>query len=327
MDVAKYIGLFLLKNNFCYIHGLGNLELKRKPASWNGDALVAPAYDVLLSPSGSIDDNLANFIASNEQISISKASNALRDFSTQARADLGAGREVVIPSIGKFYEEEGKIRFSADPHFKHTPAPIPAAKVARTVEQQPIIPGTAHADAGSQGRPYVPVHTPEEEEEEETPSLNWPRIILATIVILSLAAIITFAYKKYAGGEDTLQPVIPTKDNPPVQTVPVAPIPQTADSASVVDSNTTPSPAAEANVPPPPGQMKFMAILESYSNREKAEKRKNQMIAWGKDVQLIIEDTGKYFVVMAITCPVKDTARVLDSLSRLYNPPDKVKMY
>ena len=78
MDVAKYIGLFLLKNNFVYIHGLGNLELRKRPASFNGEALQGSTYEVVMTPMGSIDDNLANFIATNEQISISKASNAHR---------------------------------------------------------------------------------------------------------------------------------------------------------------------------------------------------------------------------------------------------------
>ena len=42
MDIAKYIGLYLLKNNFCYLHGLGNLEIKRRPAVYEGDSLHAP---------------------------------------------------------------------------------------------------------------------------------------------------------------------------------------------------------------------------------------------------------------------------------------------
>lgn len=78
MDVAKYIGTFLLKNQFCYIHGLGNLELRRKPASFDGEALQGPQYTVVLTSGGSIDDNLAAFIANGEQTSISKAASTLR---------------------------------------------------------------------------------------------------------------------------------------------------------------------------------------------------------------------------------------------------------
>src|SRR5438094_932824 len=98
MDIARYIGLFLLKNKFAYVHGLGNLELTRMAASHDGQMLNAPQYDVRLTKGGSIDDTLANYIATHEATSISKAANALRDFSIAARADLAAGKEVVIPS-------------------------------------------------------------------------------------------------------------------------------------------------------------------------------------------------------------------------------------
>src|SRR4051812_28989915 len=128
MDIAKYIGLFLLKNQFCYVHGLGNLELKKVPAAHDNKSVNAPAYDVIVSPAGSIDDNLANFIATNEQISISKAANALREFSIEARKDMAGGKEVPIPNIGKFIEEHGKVKFVTDANFKYTPASIPVIK-------------------------------------------------------------------------------------------------------------------------------------------------------------------------------------------------------
>lgn len=131
MDVAKYIGLFLLKNNFVYIHGLGNLELRKRPGSYDGDNLQAPSYEVVMTPMGSIDDNLANFIATNEQISISKASNSLREFSQQSRADLQAGKPVIIPSIGSFVEDRGKITFIIDPTFQYAPPSLPSMRVAR----------------------------------------------------------------------------------------------------------------------------------------------------------------------------------------------------
>src|SRR5437868_742607 len=124
MDIAKYIGLFLMKNNFCYLHGLGNLELKKKPASYEGDALHAPECDVILTSGGSIDDSLANYIATREQTSISKASNALREFSIATRAELAAGKEVEIPAVGKFTEQNGVVQFIANPHLKHIPPPV-----------------------------------------------------------------------------------------------------------------------------------------------------------------------------------------------------------
>ena len=321
MDVAKYIGLFLLKNNFCYIHGLGNLELKKKPASYNGDVLLPPSYDVVLSPAGSIDDNLANFVATNEQISISKAANALRDFSTQARADLNAGKDVVIPAIGRFYDEEGKIKFEADPNLKYTPPAIPTIKRARHLEQQPAQPVTSATAptpvppvAAANTRSYVPVHTPvEEDEEDDAPAgLNWPRIILAAIVLLALVAIITFAYKKYNTSDDTLQPVLPTKDNTQQVT------PAVTDTAAAATTST------EGNMSMQGGLLHFKAIIDSYNSLRKAEKRVQQMRSYGHTVDMIVEDSATFYVVMPISCPPADTTRVLDSLGVLFNPGNVV---
>lgn len=308
MDVAKYIGLFLLKNNFCYVHGLGNLELKKKPAAYNGDALIPPGFDVALSPSGSIDDNLANFIASNEQISISKASNALRDFSTQARADIAAGKSVGIPAIGTFYEDDGKIRFATDPNFRYAPPPISVEKVNKAIEQSPVLPLSTKADTGADSRPYVPVHTPADE--EEATGLNWTRIILAAVVLLALAAVVTYAVKKYKGGEDTLQPVLPTKT--PVENA--APIPDSANDTTMVDSNAAPAVKVDG------AMITFKAIIDSYPTRAKAEKRMRTMRGYGYAVDVLAEDSSRFFVVMPIMCPISDTARILDSLTRTYNP-------
>ena len=131
MDIAKYIGLYLLKNHFCYVHGIGNIELIKRPATYDGKALQAPSYEVAVTPGGSIDDNLANFIATNEQISISKAANALRDFSGQARTNMAAGKEVEIPNIGKLVEQGGKVKFITDDKFHFTPAGIPTIKIVK----------------------------------------------------------------------------------------------------------------------------------------------------------------------------------------------------
>ena len=89
MEIDKYIGQFILKNNFCYIHGLGNLELQKRTTMHDGKALVPPTYEVVVTAGGSIDDSFANFIATNEMISISKAANALREYSMHSTGRVG----------------------------------------------------------------------------------------------------------------------------------------------------------------------------------------------------------------------------------------------
>ena len=168
MEIANYIGLFLLKNHFCYVHGLGNMELKKRSASFDGKALQAPSYEVIVTQGGSIDDNLANFIATNEQISISKAANGLRDYSIQARKDLAAGKEVPIPNIGKFTEENGKVTFVTDANFQYTPAGIPTIRNSKQLEEK---------NAKIEQKPaYPPPH--------KADSVNWSMVILVAVLLI-----------------------------------------------------------------------------------------------------------------------------------------------
>ena len=172
MDIAKYIGQFILKNNFCYIHGLGNLELVKRPAIHDGKALMPPSYEVVVTAGGSIDDSFANFIATNEQISISKAANALRDFSMQARKDMQAGKEVPIQGIGKFTEENGKVIFHTDANFKFAPAGMPVLKNSKQLEDQKII----------------PIRKPSYPPPASANSVNWTMVIIVAVLVILLGA-------------------------------------------------------------------------------------------------------------------------------------------
>ena len=192
MDIAKYIGLFLLKNNFCYLHGLGNLELKKKPAAYDGTALQAPQFEVKLTPGGSIDDSLANFIATHEQTSISKAANELRTFSDATRADLNAGKEVIMARIGKFVLANGKPAFVTDPNLQYTPPPVPATRFTR---REDVVPEVKEQVAST-----TPIR------DEQTPivsrgQLQWGKIIIAGgIAVALIAAIIAAVF--YLKNED-----------------------------------------------------------------------------------------------------------------------------
>ena len=91
MDIAKYVGLFLVKNEYCFLPGIGSLQVEKKPAEYSKETqtMNAPAYEVRFrAVGGSIDDSFANFIANNERISIAHASNHLKDFCARARRSL-----------------------------------------------------------------------------------------------------------------------------------------------------------------------------------------------------------------------------------------------
>ncbi|WP_276132049.1 hypothetical protein [Polluticoccus soli] len=302
MDIAKYIGLYLLKNNFCYIHGLGQLELKKKPAAYDGQALQAPAFEVTLSPTGSIDDGLANFIATNEQISIAKAANGLREFSANAKTKLHEGEEVIIPSIGKFIEQNGRIGFVTDPHLKYTPPAIP------TVKNAPHVAEEKKAQA-------APVHTTETKTTAPAarPSVNWGPIVLIGGVIIAIAAIAFFGiqYISNRNNEMSEETVAAPVDTPQQQAV------ITVDT-TVIDTATVAAPAS--NMQLQNGMLSFKVILRTYKDSVSANKQVKKYTSYGMTVESVLQDSSTYHVVMPVTAPPADTAHILDSLKRTYNP-------
>lgn len=318
MDIAKYIGLFLLKNKFCYIHGLGNLELKKRSASYDDQSLQPPAYEVTLTPGGSIDDNLANFIATNEQISISKASNALREFSTTAREELQAGKEVSIPAIGKFVEQNGKIHFVTDPNLQYHPPSIPTLRSAPRRTEAP--PSAAHEPPISKPQPaYQPPVTtgPAYPEPEQGARLNWGRIIVALLLLGIVIAAIVFGLRYWR---------LQQADNADAQNEVV--VDTTAQAAPIAADTVKPTPVNEHEMTlREDGNLAFKAILNTYDDGAKAERRVQQLQSYGNNVELIAEDSTMFLVVMPVVAAPADTTRVLDSLTRNFNPSDGVTIY
>lgn len=296
MDIAKYIGLFLLKNNFCYLHGLGNLELKKKPASYDGDNLRAPEYEVVLTPGGSIDDTLANFIATHEQTSISKAANAIREFSTATRAELAAGKEVDLPGVGKFVDRNGAVGFVANPHLQHSPPPVPTIRMAKRTEEQPDFRrDTAETDSGGG-------------------EIAWGRIaILALLAIIVIVGGL-FAYRYFSSNDAATTPanrdtvVAQPAVQPPAIVTPM-------DTAARLDSNKA--------VAAPPAQTPsgdYTIVLNSYPTKAAAEKRIGTLTKNGNKVELLARDSANYMVVMHMPVSTGDTTKMLDSLRRFFNP-------
>ena len=285
MDIAKYIGLFLLKNNFVYLHGLGNLELKKKPASYDGDNLHAPEYDVVLTPGGSIDDTLANYIATHEQTSISKAANTLREFSTATRAELAAGKEVEIIGIGKFVEVAGVVRFVANPHLKHTPPAVPMLRMSKRLEEAPDFRRESlDNNSGGDGQ-----------------GLAMGKIGMLVLLLVVVIAAVIFGIRYMNSSEETT--VTDTAVTQPVSVAPVSP--QMVDSTAVA--------------PTVPGEG-YTVVINQYQSRAGADRRAATMTANGNQVQVINRDSSTYLVTMHVAAAPSDTTRMLDSLRRFFNP-------
>lgn len=298
MDISKYIGLFLLKNQFCYVHGLGNMELLKRPALHDGKELLAPYYEVVVTMGGSIDDNLANFIATNEQISISKAANALREYSINARRDMASGKEVPIPNIGRFIEEKGRVKFITDENFRYTPAGIPTIKNSKQLEEQNS----------------KPAHKPSYPTPHKADSVNWSMVILATILLLIIGGGIygIYHYTRKDKVVNEVPPVVP-------DTVKQAPAPVVPDTSQAHKDTTV------AAAPPAPTVMDSLAvspfkmIIGDYHTRPRAEKRQQNLKLNGyKNTELVARDSANFLIIASINCRAKDTTHVIDSLHRLF---------
>jgi hypothetical protein len=293
MDIPKYIGLFLLKNSFVYLHGLGNLELKKKSSTYDGDALHAPEYDVVLTPGGSIDDTLANYIATHEQTSISKAANALRDFSTATRAELAAGKEVELPGIGKFVETNGLVKFVANPHFKHVPPPVPMIKMAKRTEEQPDF------------RRDVP------EAISNTSQIAWGKVLLLGLLVLAVIVIGIFAVR-YFNNENTES----VRQDTTVQRAETPPPASVDQIQPTVDTMQVPVQAAAL-----PQTTDYTIVLNAYSNRAAADRRVTTLSRNGNKVEVLERDSSNFLVVLRMpSSQVADTTKTLDSLRRFFNP-------
>jgi len=299
MDIAKYIGQFLLKNHFCYIHGLGNMELRKLPATYDNKTLQSPSYEVVVTMGGSIDDNLANFIATNEQISISKAANALRDYSIQARADLAEGKDVAIPGIGKYVETNGRIRFVTDANFSFTPAGLPTIKNSKQLEEKNA----------------KPIHTPSYPAPHKADSVNWSRVILIIILLIILGGGAYGIYYMMNNQKEKKQEAaaaipVPVKDT--VVTQPIA-----ADTTHVTKDSSAQAtqPAATTGND---ALSSYKIIIGDYTTRAKADKRLHTLTTNGNHVEMVAKDSTNFMILATVNCKAIDTVHVKDSLKALF---------
>ncbi len=292
MDIVKYIGQYLLKNNYCYIHGIGNMELVKKSASYDNGSLQGPTYDVIVTSGGSIDDSLANFIATNEQISISKAANALRDFSIQSRKDMALGKDVEVPGIGKFIEENGRVKFITASNFSFTPQGLPVLKNSKQLEEQKVV--AKHV-------PSTPVETPS--------NINWTAIFTVIILLVLVGAgIFGFMYyKKQNSGENA---VVVKKDTPVVQAPPPPPPP--IDTTHKKDTVVAPPPVDTNAI------NEYKVIVTDTAKRRDAESRIRKFKINGWKPELLTKDSVTFTVLLPVKCRIVDTTKMLDSLRRYY---------
>ncbi len=277
------------------------MELVKRPATHDGKALQPPSYEVQVTPGGSIDDNLANFIATNEQISISKAANTLREYSIQARKDMAEGKEVPIPHIGHFIEGGGRVKFVTDANFRYTPAGIPTIKNSKQLDEQ---------NSRLQQKPSYP-------EPHKADSVNWSMVILVVVLLIILGGGGYGIYYYMKSMKATPAPVAVVPKDTVVQAPATVATPDTTklvkDTTAAVAQATTVSATSGDTV-----KHTYKMIIGDYPELEKAEKRVRNLKMNGNRTDILPKDSGGYYVFTNIKCLVTDTTHVKDSLRILF---------
>lgn len=314
MDIPKYIALFLLKYEFCYLPGIGNLEIKRKSAEYDSEThqLKPVAYELIYTQAiGSIDDQLANFIANNERISIAHAANAIRDFTTVSKRQMSEGQEITIPAIGKFIEDNHNIRFIPDPGLQIEAKAIPFFKTSTRVEEQKQKPISEIYQQTAFKEPKG-----DEEIVLQQPQVNWGKILMLCLIgaiVIGGAAFLVWYYMNTNKAKQGM-------DTPVEQTDTML---QQQDAASGTATNDTAS--TSAAIPAGAPAVGNKVILNEYTDSFKAAKRLKQLQSYGHPVDIVQKDS-LYYIVLPLTAPVANQQQFLDSLSRIFNPKDGVKM-
>lgn len=302
MDVAKYIGLFLHKHQYCYLPNLGNFTVSKKPAVHKDDAIEAPEYEVNFSFSkGSIDDALANFIATNERISIANAANAIREFCSHTRESLENGAEVHIPGFGKFAKINGQNQFVSDKQIQVQARNIPFFKT-----------GTPHVTAQPESisSMYEKMQLKEPKTDEEIvlspPTVNWGKIVLVSVLAVVVLGLLATAYWYFTKDAEVKKPestVVDDNATPEVETQP------NEAATNNTTTNATNQPVAAS------GTTNY--VINRYADQVSAEKRVSKLQSYGHNSVSMLAKDGQYLVLYPLSA-AQDTTQAKDSLGTLF---------
>ena len=283
-DISHYVSQFLLRNKYCYLHGIGSLKLV---TVFDKDANTTN-YQVQLLPGGSIDDLFANFVATSEQVSISKAANAIREYNTEIRSQLDENQNVIIPSIGYLTKLDKHIIFVTDNNFSYQPSENASLKYANNrsiAETKQIVEETT----------FVP----------QKAIVNWSKIILfiALLIVVGIAIYFIATQSKNISA---------TQDEPIANTT-------TEIVAPAIDTAVVQPDTLVANT-----EYKF--LIKTYSTLGAAVKRYQQLLSYGNKVGLQTSDSISYQLYISMPASELDTTQAKDSLRVIFNPKGTIRI-
>ena len=191
-----------MKNKYCHIQGL-SFELRKKPGSYDGTALQAGSYEAVWTQTGSIDDAFPNFIATNEHVSIAKASNEIREFIIDAKAGWQQGEMWRSLQWESIPISDGVQVFELNTLFQLSASQSIAANIITVKPQESDASVTSSFS-----------HYNNDNENGGKSKINWGLIILWSAVLIGVITGVVFAVRYFVNqpGKDNPAVIVQTQD-------------------------------------------------------------------------------------------------------------------
>ncbi len=325
MDISKYIGLYLVKNGYCSLPGLGTLQIQKTSAKKNTSGeIIAPTTKILFNNVGSIDDQFPHFIGLRENISSNNASNAINNFSAEVKETINSNHPFIIEGVGRFVAKEGKISFIEVPDFNmadfdltipaHNDIPF-SNENSRVPNPNAVAESSFSAVSGS---------TIKQER-----SLNYGRLALAIGTLAALAGVIYLGYNYLRQNQEAAKAQNLTQDTVATTATTVdtaiTPIDTTAivrtDTTTTNKDTTTKTLATDTNKTFVGPALKV--VVRTYNTQASADAYGAKLTSYGKTTLVNKLDSITYQVIVNLPSTSKPADQVVNELRANYNPGEK----
>jgi len=313
MDINKYIGKYLLKNKYCSLPGLGVFDLKKEGAQANAssETISAPVYKITFTPVGSIDDTFASFIATAENVSISNASNNIKEYCKNVKEELAKSGKYDIEFLGRFSLSNNKLIFHQSDDLDMGVEPAPLAPLVEKLK-------APETPANKPDYSYPPART-----QRDIPIL---KIAVPIVLVVLLAVGAYFGYDYYQKNNDVtpVEATIPEPAPVQVDTLATTIVPDSlhlADSTNAATDTAMQSASNSAAQTTPQAASFYKVAILSFENEAGANGKATKLKKYGNDAS-VVSNNGRFFVV--INASSNDTTKLVDSLRRFFNPRGQV---
>ncbi len=325
MDLNNYIALYLVKNKYCSLPGLGTLTLIKEPAVKGSGNIDSPKYNITFKNVGSIDDQLPHFIGLKENISTNNASNALSVFAKEVKEEIAEGRPFVIEGLGRFVNANGKLDFQQQSdldlgEFTQQLPPAPTPTVVAT-QNNTLSAGNDTLRENHQNNPKQPM------------SIGKILVPLGLIALLGVGGYYAFNYLKNKPSADQAISDVTADTTIASTSATTTDTTNNLSTPSVVDTSTrvvTPATAVTdttkpaAPVAPVASGPAMKVAIQTYKTEAEASKRIASLVKLNKDASLLKADSVTFHVVINLPSTSNTAEKVVDSLRKFYNPGGNV---